>query len=97
MCTHLCRRLEFFWPLNIYKTTKKAKPTSCSKNLSINHTTLFYPYTSKSAYCDTEPNSKKLTELEEENLVQYMVEIATQSLPSKLHDVEDMANQLLHA
>ena len=46
---------------------------------------------------DTIPNSKKLTELEEEVIVRYIIELATRSFPPRLRSVEDMANQLLRA
>jgi DDE superfamily endonuclease len=46
---------------------------------------------------DAVPNSKKLTELEEESVVRYTVELATRSFPPRLRGVEDMANQLLRA
>ncbi|RKK07464.1 hypothetical protein BFJ66_g17912 [Fusarium oxysporum f. sp. cepae] len=45
---------------------------------------------------DTVPNSRKLTQLEEEVIVQYVIELCTRSFPPRLRGVEDMANQLLH-
>ncbi|RKK06497.1 hypothetical protein BFJ65_g18694 [Fusarium oxysporum f. sp. cepae] len=44
---------------------------------------------------DTVPNSRKLTQLEEEAIVQYVIELCTRSFPPRLRGVEDMANQLL--
>ncbi|RKK06667.1 hypothetical protein BFJ65_g18565 [Fusarium oxysporum f. sp. cepae] len=44
---------------------------------------------------DTVPNSRKLTQLEEEVIVQYVIELCTRSFPPRLRGVEDMANQLL--
>ena len=44
---------------------------------------------------DTTPNSKRLTELEEEALVRYIIELVARAFPPRLRGVEDMANQLL--
>jgi hypothetical protein len=46
---------------------------------------------------DSTPNSRKLTDLEEETIVQYVLELCTRSFPPRLRGVEDMANQLLRA
>ena len=47
------------------------------------------------ARCDTSLKSRKLTKLEEEAIIQYILELGTRSFPPRLRDVEDMANQLL--
>jgi helix-turn-helix, Psq domain len=44
---------------------------------------------------DTKPNLKKLTDLEERAIVQYVTELSARSFPPRLCGVEDMANQLL--
>jgi DDE superfamily endonuclease/Psq-like protein len=44
---------------------------------------------------DSPANSRKLTNLEEEAIVQYVIELASRSFPPRLCGVEDMANQLL--
>ena len=44
---------------------------------------------------DITPNSKKLTQLEEEAIVQFIIELIARAFPPRLRDVEDMANQLL--
>jgi hypothetical protein len=49
----------------------------------------------KRARCDSTPKSKKLTQSEEEAIVQYIVELSTRAFPPRLCGVEDMANQLL--
>lgn len=50
---------------------------------------------SKPARHDILANSRKLTDLEERAIVQYIIELATRSFPLRLYSVEDMANQLL--
>ena len=47
------------------------------------------------ARCDTTANSKKLTESEENAIIQYVTELSTRSFPPRLRGVEEMANQLL--
>jgi hypothetical protein len=46
---------------------------------------------------DTTPNSKKLTRLEEEAIIWYIVELYVRAFPPRLYGVEDIANQLLRA
>jgi hypothetical protein len=44
---------------------------------------------------DCTTNSKKLTQSEEEAVVQYIIELDARAFPPRLRGVEDMANQLL--
>ena len=46
---------------------------------------------------DCTANSKKLTQSEEEAIVQYIIELCARAFPPRLRGVEDMANQLLRA
>ena len=45
--------------------------------------------------CDIPANSRKLIDLEESVLVQYILDLATKGFPPRLSVVEDMANRLL--
>jgi hypothetical protein len=47
------------------------------------------------ARCDCTPNSRNLSDLEEQTIVQYVLDLDSRSFPPRLHDVEDMANKLL--
>lgn len=49
------------------------------------------------ARCNTAANSRKLTDLEEQAIVQYITKLCARSFPPRLRSVEDMANQLLRA
>jgi hypothetical protein len=40
-------------------------------------------------------NSRKLTDLEEQTIVQYIIELDTRAFSPRLYSVEDMANHLL--
>ena len=44
---------------------------------------------------DTMPNSRKLTDLEEFTIIQYVLDLDARSFPPRLRGVEDMANRLL--
>jgi hypothetical protein len=46
---------------------------------------------------DCEPNSKKLTKLEEYVIVEHILDLDSRGFPPKLIYVREMANQLLHA
>ena len=42
--------------------------------------------------CDTAPNSRKLIDLEEKTIVQYIIELSARAFPPRLCGVEDMAD-----
>jgi hypothetical protein len=44
---------------------------------------------------DTMPNSRKLTDLEESTIIQYVLDLDSRSFPPRLCGVRDMANRLL--
>jgi hypothetical protein len=46
---------------------------------------------------DTIPKSRRLKDLEEKAIVQYISDLSTRSFPPRLYSVEDIANQLLCA
>jgi hypothetical protein len=70
---------------------------AAAKIYKVSHTTLTQRRAGRPARRDTLANSRKLTELEEETIVQYVLELSTRSFPPRLCGVEDMANQLLRA
>ena len=63
---------------------------------NVRPTTLYYRQAGRPARCDIPPNSCKLTDLEEDTIVRYIIELCTRSFPPRLYGIEDMANQLLH-
>jgi hypothetical protein len=68
-----------------------------AKLYDVRRSTLHDRLAGRRARRDIPANSKKLTELEEEAIVRYTIELATRSFPPRLRGVENMANQLLHA
>ena len=63
---------------------------------NVQPTTLYYRQAGRPAQCDIPPNSRKLTDLEEDTIVRYIIELCMRSFPSRLCGMEDMANQLLY-
>lgn len=66
-----------------------------AKIYEVNRMTLARRRAGQSARQDSRPNSMNITESEEQAVVQYVIELATRSLPPRLHGVEEMANYLL--
>ena len=70
---------------------------AAAKAYNVSYTTLRQRLASRPARRDILPNSRKLTDLEEESIVQYIINLYTRSFPPQLSGVKDIANQLLHA
>jgi hypothetical protein len=66
-----------------------------AKAYNVSRTTLQYRRVGRPSRRDITPNSTKLTPLEEEAIVQYVLDLDTRGLPPRLSDVEDMANRLV--
>lgn len=58
--------------------------------------TLGYRRAGRALRRDLPANSRKLTDLEEKAIVQYVIELYERAFPPRLCGVEDMANRLLH-
>ena len=61
----------------------------------VNKTTLQIQRNNISAQCDILANSRKLTDLEEKTIIQYIIELCAHAFHPRLSYVEDMANRLL--
>ncbi|KFZ23176.1 hypothetical protein V502_02347 [Pseudogymnoascus sp. VKM F-4520 (FW-2644)] len=83
--------------LEAINNNRKLSLRAVAKIYNVSRTTLTQRRNGRTARRDTIPNLRKLTELEEEAIVQYITELATRSFPPRLSGVEDMANQLLQA
>ncbi len=62
---------------------------------NILRTTLSTRINGRSTHIDTMANSQKLTALEEEVIIQEVFDLDSRGFPSRIRDVEDMANRLL--
>ena len=65
-----------------------------AKIYRVDHTTLIRRRGGKPARINTMPNSRNLTELEEEIIVQEILDRNSRGFPPRYCDVEDMANRL---
>jgi hypothetical protein len=66
-----------------------------AKIYDVSRTTLTQRRAGKPARRDIPANSRSLTDLEEQTIVQYVIELYTRAFPPRLCGVEDIANQLL--
>jgi len=69
---------------------------AAAKIYNVHHTTLFRRRAGKPARRDIPANLRNLTDLEEQTIVQYVIELSTRAVPLRLCGVEDMANHLRH-
>ena len=58
----------------------------------VNRMTLTRRCDGRHARCDIPANSRKLTDLEEHTIIQYITELCMRAFPPRLRFVEDMAN-----
>ena len=75
--------------------TPKLSIQAAAKTYNVANRTIRRRLASKPAQRDTTPNSRRLTDSEENAIVQYVIELDAQAFPPRLHSVEDIANQLL--
>ena len=77
------------------QNNKKLSVLAAAKLYDVPETTLRRRRAGGHARRDLPANSRNLTDLEEQTIVQYVVELCTRAFPPRLRGVEDMANQLL--
>ena len=76
---------------------KRLKTATAAKLYNVRRETLRDRLAGRPARRDIPANSRKLTDLEETTIIQYILELCARSFPPRLREVEDMANQLLYA
>jgi hypothetical protein len=83
--------------LEALQNDKKLSLRAAAKLYNVPVSTLSYRRAGRPTRRDLPANSRKLTDLEEKTIVQYVNELSTSAFPPRLSGVEDMANQLLRA
>src|SRR5436305_9462744 len=73
----------------------KLSARAAGKIYSIDHQKLSRRRRGIQPQCDIPANSRKLTNLEESVLVQYILDLAAKGFPPRVSIVEDIANRLL--
>jgi hypothetical protein len=83
--------------LEAIRNNRKFSLRAAAKIYNISRTTLTERRDGRAARRDISANSRKLTDLEESAIIQYIIKLCARSFPPTLRGVEDMANQLLRA
>jgi hypothetical protein len=78
--------------LQALQNDKNLSVRAAAKIYRVARKTLVRRRASKLTRCDTTPKVKKLTQLEEEAIIRYIVELYTRAFPLRLSGKEDMAN-----
>src|SRR4051812_25355683 len=73
----------------------KPRLSAAAKIYSVPYTTLYHRRDGRPSRRDIPANSRKLTDLEERTIVQYIIELCVRAFPPRLRFIEDMANRLL--
>jgi hypothetical protein len=81
--------------LEAIRNNENLSVRAASKLYDVRRTTLQDRLAGRPARRDLPANSRKLTDLEEKAIVQYVIELSARAFPPRLCGVEDMANQLL--
>jgi len=79
------------------RSSKKLSRRSAAKLYKIPYTTLSDRITGRTSRCETKPNCHKFTNLEEEVLIRYILDLDTRGFAPRLANVEDMANHILQS
>ena len=82
--------------LEAIQKDNKLSIRAAAKIYNVPATTICHQCDSRTIQCNTIPNLKKLTNLEEQAIVQYIIKLSMQSFPPRLHSVKDIANNLLY-
>jgi hypothetical protein len=91
------KEAQIILALEALQNDKKLSLRAAAKIYNVDHTTLSRRRAGRLARRDLPANSRKLTDLEEKVIVQYIIELSTCAFSPRLCGVEDMANQLLRA
>ena len=77
------------------RTSKKLSRRAAAKIYTMPYSTLSDRINGVTSICDRRPAASKLTELEEEAIVRYIIDLDMRGFRPRLASVEDIANYLL--
>jgi len=86
------KETQIILALEALQNNEDLSVSAAAKIYNVNRSTLRHRRAGRPARRDIPPNSKKLTQSEEEAIVQYILELDTRSFPPRLCSMEDMAN-----
>ncbi|KAJ3537253.1 hypothetical protein NM208_g6395 [Fusarium decemcellulare] len=81
--------------LQAYQNTPKLSLRGAAKLYQVKHSTLFDRYNGIQARVNTIPNSRRLSDLEEQILIYFILDLDSRGFPPRLRGVKEMADQLL--
>ncbi|RYC79608.1 hypothetical protein BFJ63_vAg17509 [Fusarium oxysporum f. sp. narcissi] len=89
------KEAQILLALQAYRADPKLSLRRAAKVYDVNFSTLHARHNGISARCDWVPKSRKLSDLEEQVIVQYILDLDSRGFPSRHRDIEEMANRLL--
>ena len=81
--------------LQAYKNDPKLSLRRAAKLYQVNHKALLCQHNDVQAWANTIPKSRKLSNLEEKIVIQYILDLNLRSFRQRLGGVEEMTNRLL--
>ena len=91
----LSKESRIILALEALKNDQNLTLKAVAKIYDVSHTTLRHRRAGRTPRRDIQANSRKLTDLEELVIVQYILDLDLKGLPPRLSGVKDMADRLL--
>jgi hypothetical protein len=89
------KEARLFLALEALNNDERLSIRATAKLYNVPEATIRHRRNGRPARRDIPANSRNLTDLEEQTIVQYVLELSSRAFPPRLSGVEDMANQLL--
>jgi len=93
----LTQEARIIMAIKAIRTSKKLSRWAAAKLYNVPEPTLRARITGRSSRCNTRPNCHKLTDLEEDVIIRYILDIDERGFAPRLAGVEDMANYILES
>ena len=90
----LSKEARVILALGALQNSQELRLEAIAKAYNVPASTLRRRRAGKPARRDILANSRNLTDLEEQTIVQYIIELSARAFPPRLRGVEDMANHL---
>ena len=91
------RESDMILAANTHRTNPHLKVAQVARIYHVPPKTLKARLLGQPSRQDCIANSRKLTSLEEEVIIQHILDLDSHSFPPRISNIEDMANQLLQA
>ncbi|PHH56253.1 hypothetical protein CFIMG_007201RA00001 [Ceratocystis fimbriata CBS 114723] len=91
----LNKEINIILALQALRNDTKLRIYRAAKIYNVPPSTLYDRYHGKPSRSDIVPKSRKLSDLEEQVIVEYIINLGSRGFPPRLRGVEEMANRLL--